>query len=235
MSHICEEFRRDLALEAAGELAAESREELGRHVAGCVACRDERDKLQATLEALRELPDEVPPRDITAEVMRDLPRARGLAAAYRTLGRGWRAAAAAVLVVSVGLGVASATKLKIEAENGRLVIGFGAPGRAVESSVPAPWLDDLAAADSRLADAFELRLSQTEAELSREVTSALTVMYQDLQSERREDLSLIGKLIVDGHRRDVIQGTTDELFVATLAKLSRAEPRDDEGAIDEDL
>ena len=101
-----------------------------------------------------------------------------------------------------------------------------------------PWREHLTIVsntDVRMAEAFEARLVEVETELSRDVSDALTVMYQDLQQERRDDLSLIGQLIVDGHRRDVIQGATDELFVATLATLSRAESSAEKGAIDEDL
>ena len=60
-------------------------------------------------------------------------------------------------------------------------------------------------------------------------------LYGDIQAERRDDLALMGQLIADGHRRDLMQGTTNELFMATLAKLSRAETLADEERNDENL
>ena len=52
----------DLTAYLDGALPAAERERVGRHLAGCPACRTERDRLAATLAALARTPPPPPPR-----------------------------------------------------------------------------------------------------------------------------------------------------------------------------
>jgi len=62
MTRACETYREDLAAEACGALPAEESHALARHLAECVTCRKDLDRLRAALTALDAYEVEVPPR-----------------------------------------------------------------------------------------------------------------------------------------------------------------------------
>ncbi len=194
----CEEYVDTLGDYLDGTLAADARQRLERHLAGCERCRGTADDLARIRATARALPDRTPPDRVWARIEGDLAREAQAPARPR---RGWplRAsrpgwfsrpfvpaslAAAAVLLLAVGIGYFTLDR------------GGQAPGRAPAAGV------------STVATGRETPAPATNDELVRSVQEELTL------AESHYDKAIAGleQITKAG------QGSLDPQVLATLQK-----------------
>jgi hypothetical protein len=130
----CSAYRNDIPRALAGDLEAQAREALDRHIAGCPECAGERELYEATLTRVRRLRDVPVPRHFFVH-----PESRQ--GAWRTLSElppAWRICGGLAAAAALVLVVLAAASFQIRAENGAITLGFGTLPRAAAPRVAAP-------------------------------------------------------------------------------------------------
>ncbi len=145
----CTDVRTALPLLLYGDVSAEKKAALNDHLAGCPACRRERQALEGVRCLLDSAP--VPPVEV------DLPRLYQTQAARQTQRlRRWRRVAlvagtvAALLLLAVGL------RLEVRLELGQMVLRWGDPPSSTSNGTATPI---------QVTDKQDAYASETEAEL----------------------------------------------------------------------
>ena len=127
-----------------GELAAQARAEVSAHLAGCERCSKEIESLQGTRSALRALPEEDPPADLTARLMHEAARPRTVGARLRallgafTLHPGWSLGAATAVVLLLSMVVFREEERPVPVVHEQVVQPEEKPALANEQEPAAP-------------------------------------------------------------------------------------------------
>ncbi len=156
------------------DLPEDRRRELERHLETCLICRREMERLEQTVQRLREWPDAAVP----AHFLVPAP-GRGPVSAFVRLSPPWRAAVAASLLLMVGLAAAWLADLKVSAQDGALTLQWNVAERQAERL--EALRDDLAAR-------LDERLDQQRRELLTEVRTELASLEESSSRQTEQTL-----------------------------------------------
>jgi len=198
----CEDIRSHLDALVDGELTAERREAVTRHLEDCVACHDEAQGLFAlAAEAREKLGPVQPNRDLWPGIAGHLGNAQRFESARRTPSAWWLAAAA-----SIGVAIGAALMLPSEAP-----VEVATPGAEFAPSLDlrlASWEQEVEQHRSALLAALDSQRERLPAESIRAVEENLNLITEAIHEirtalEKDPDNPKLNFLLADAYQQEV--------------------------------
>jgi len=224
MSESCETYRMWIKEELAGELGPVQRQSLAGHLNDCPACCRERETLAEAWRTLQSFPPEPVPRHF---FVYEEPRPSPVQL-LRQLAWGWKLLAGTAAAVGVLGWVLVFTQVRVSTEQGTLMVAFGdsKPVRQQElapeivdslrqvvreqneqlaAELKADFKADLAAAVDTSDRTGRARTDDLEKQINRKLAGALEEQEVKLRGSFDTALARSARLIMAGHREDVLQ------------------------------
>jgi hypothetical protein len=184
MNTECGRFRGLIPRSTLGDLGADDKSALDRHVAECAPCRNELDLYANTLGQLNRRLDVDPPRHF---FVYDAPARKTPWWLFRQMPVGWQAAFASAAVLCGIIVLAALTRLHVRTGDGSITIAFGSLPSPAPLQIPPPPVDT-AALESRILAAVEQRKQVDSEQLLRTLRQEIGNSNRKMSRDQRQML-----------------------------------------------